>query len=56
LPPNNKRGHQTTTTTGSTNGELRSAPGRVYLQSGQIDKAEAHFAIVAADANVASAK
>jgi len=38
LPSNNKRGHQTTTTTGCTNGELRSALGRVYLQSGQIDR------------------
>jgi len=38
--------------TSSTNGELRSALGRVYLQSGQIDKADAHFAVVAADANV----
>jgi Tfp pilus assembly protein PilF len=41
-----------TTTMG---GELRSALGRVYLQSGQLDKAEAHFAQVAADPNVPEA-
>jgi hypothetical protein len=34
-------------TTTSTNGELRSALVKVYLQSGQIDKGEVHFAIVA---------
>ena len=28
------------------------ALGRVYLQSGQTDKAEAHFAVVTADASV----
>ena len=43
--------NQSSTTT-TANGELRSALGRVYLQSGQIDKAEAHFALVAADASV----
>src|ERR1700761_461973 len=32
--------------------ELRSALGRVYLQAGQLDRAEAHFAAVAADNNV----
>jgi len=42
----------TTATTSSTNGELRSALGRVYLQSGQIHKAETHFAVVAMDASV----
>jgi len=42
----------TTATTSSTKGGLRSALGSVYLQSGQIDKAEAHFAVVAADASV----
>jgi hypothetical protein len=30
---------------------LRSALGRVYLQAGQLDQAEAHFAAVAADAD-----
>ncbi|KAH9040457.1 hypothetical protein EDB85DRAFT_2173585 [Lactarius pseudohatsudake] len=30
--------------------ELRAALGRVYLQAGQLDRAEAHFAAVAADA------
>jgi Flp pilus assembly protein TadD len=35
----------------STNSELRSALGRVYLQAGQLDRAEAHFtAIATADA------
>ncbi len=29
--------------------ELRAALGRVYLQAGQLDRAEAHFAAVAAD-------
>jgi len=32
-----------------TNSELRSALGRVYLQAGQLDQAEAHLAAVAAD-------
>jgi len=41
--------------TSTASGELRSALGRVYLQSGQLDKAEAHFAQVAADANVPEA-
>lgn len=36
-------------------GELRSALGRVYLQSGQLDRAEAHFARVAADPDVPEA-
>ena len=31
----------------STNNDLRSALGRVYLQAGQLDKAEAHFAAIA---------
>lgn len=30
---------------------MRSALGRVYLQAGQLDQAEAHFAAVAADAD-----
>ena len=34
----------------TTNIELRSALGRVYLQAGQLDRAEAHFAAVAAAA------
>lgn len=28
---------------------MRSALGRVYLQAGQLDQAETHFAVVAAD-------
>jgi hypothetical protein len=40
------------TTTSSTNGKLRSALGRVYLQSGQNNKAEAYSTVVAADASV----
>ncbi|KAI0285811.1 hypothetical protein BGY98DRAFT_909570 [Russula aff. rugulosa BPL654] len=35
----------------STNNDLRSALGRVYLQAGQLDQAEAHFAAVAAGAD-----
>jgi len=35
--------------TKTTNSELRSALGRVYLQAGQLDKAETHLAAVAAD-------
>jgi tetratricopeptide (TPR) repeat protein len=38
-------------TSTNTNSELRSALGRVYLQAGQLDQAEAHFAAIAADAN-----
>ena len=33
--------------------ELRAALGRVYLQAGQLDRAETHFAAVAADNGVA---
>jgi len=36
----------------NTNGELRLALGRCASKSGQIGKAEAHFAIVAVDASV----
>lgn len=36
----------------STNSELRSVLGRVYLRSGQIGKAEAHLAVMAVDASV----
>lgn len=32
--------------------ELRAALGRVYLQAGQLDRAETHFAAVAADNGV----
>jgi lipopolysaccharide biosynthesis regulator YciM len=32
-----------------TSAESRAALGRVYLQAGQLDRAEAHFAVVAAD-------
>ena len=39
----------------TTNIELRSALGRVYLQAGQLDRAEAHFAAVAAAAAAAAA-
>ncbi|KAI0289448.1 hypothetical protein BC826DRAFT_1031882, partial [Russula brevipes] len=41
-----------TPTSNSNSGDLRSALGRVYLQAGQLDKAEAHFAAVAADRGV----
>ncbi|KAF8498609.1 hypothetical protein F5888DRAFT_1690439 [Russula emetica] len=39
LPPNNNKNRNQLTTN-----ELRSALGRVYLQAGQLDQAEAHFA------------
>ena len=35
-----------------TSAELRAALGRVYLQAGQLDRAEAHFVAVAAAADV----
>lgn len=42
----------TTTTITTTNGELRSALGRVFFQSAQINKAETYPTIVAADASL----
>ncbi|KAH9995547.1 hypothetical protein BJV77DRAFT_942843 [Russula vinacea] len=51
LEPLATQQHQQSPSPTSTNSELRSALGRVYLQAGQLDQAEAHFAAIAADAN-----
>jgi tetratricopeptide (TPR) repeat protein len=39
------------TTSANTNSELRSALGRGYLQAGQLNQAEAHFAAITVDTN-----
>ncbi|KAF8482741.1 hypothetical protein DFH94DRAFT_378858 [Russula ochroleuca] len=39
------------TTSANTNSEVRSALGRGYLQAGQLNQAEAHFAAISADTN-----